>query len=64
MIEQLIRAALSNSRGQELMDELQIAYGDRISYQEGLSSEDVAFREGERNFFQMLKTTLEDNDNE
>lgn len=63
-MEQQVREALGNPRGDELMDELQKTYGDRISYQEGLSPEDVAFREGERSLFMTFKRILEDADNE
>lgn len=46
--ETVVLEALSNASGRILLDELGMMYGDRISYQEGMSFDEVAFREGER----------------
>jgi hypothetical protein len=62
-MEDAVKLALGNPKGDELMEELRKQYGDRISYHPDMTPEEVAFREGERNIYLTFKTILEDEDN-
>lgn len=52
--ETLVLNALSNKTGYILLEELERMYGARISYQVGMSFDEVANREGERRLAQQL----------
>lgn len=60
----LIRNALSNQRGDELLDELEAMYLHREIYVEGQPDEETYMRLGEHRLVLMLKRTLEDTNNE
>ena len=55
---QLIKEVFGNSKGEVLMDIWQEVFGDRLSYIEGISTEEVLSREGERRFFISLKNSI------
>ena len=57
--EELIRTVFSNQQGEKLLDIWQGMYGDSLSYVQGLSPEDVAFNEGHRAFYLIIKRSLE-----
>ena len=57
--EELIRNVFSNQQGEKLLDMWQNMYGDQLSFVQGLSSEDVAFNEGHRAFYLVIKRSLE-----
>lgn len=62
--QELIRAIFSNTQGDKLMDLWQVRYGDQLSYSPGQTPEETAFREGQRDFYLMIKTLLEDKHDE
>ena len=55
---QLIKEVFGNAKGEELMDIWQDVFGDRLSYIEGITTEEVLSREGERRFFISLKNII------
>lgn len=55
---QLIKEVFGNAKGEELMALWQDIFGDRLSYIEGVSTEEVYSREGERRFYIALKSIL------
>jgi hypothetical protein len=55
----LICKVFQTDQGQELMEAWQLLYGDRASYMDGIPTEEVLVREGERRFFLVLKSILQ-----
>ena len=55
---QLIREVFGNPKGEELLDMMQDIYGDRPSYIDGITVEEMVAREGERRIFLMIKEIM------
>jgi hypothetical protein len=58
----LIKSVFANAAGEELLDVWQRMYGDRMSYVPPMESDEVAYREGERNYFLHIKQIVEQQD--
>jgi hypothetical protein len=57
--DQLVKMVFSNEQGTKLLNHWAQMYVTRISYQPGATSEETAFREGERNVVQGVLDILE-----
>ena len=59
----LVKTVLDgDDKARELMDVWQQVYGDRPSYLDGMTRDEVLVREGERRFFLTLKEMVRTND--
>lgn len=58
--QDLIKRVFSNPSGNELLNFWKQMYGQRMSYVAGMSSDEVAFREGERSFYQSIEDVLDE----
>lgn len=56
--DELVQAVFGTQAGRKLLAEWKAGYGDRISFQPDLSSEEVAFREGERSFYRHIEDSI------
>ena len=52
---QLLKEVLGNAKGEELLDVWQEVFIDRASFVEGIPTEEVLVREGERRAFIAIK---------
>ena len=57
--EQLVKEVFSNMKGEQLIDELNKMYVQRMSYITGNSPEETAFREGQKDIVLFLNQLLE-----
>ena len=59
----LVKTVLNgDDKARQLMDIWQQVYGDRPSYLDGMTRDEVLVREGERRFFLTLKEVVRTND--
>lgn len=56
--QDLVKRVFSNPSGNELLNMWKLMFGTRISYSRDASSDEVAFREGERSFYQSIEDML------